>query len=388
MSHSRLSKRVIALLASFAVATSLAVISPAAAPASSPTAIRHLHSADLTALKSADPHPASRAANAAAVARVGNRATGLPNFSSSYSVDGVSYPYTMLGAAPSSGRSTHLKTVVVPLRMVFKGFDQDATFRPAFAVRNILRSPIYNDAQFLNGRGQFSDMFQRATFWNRMDPKRRWHTLLDTPEVSRTFQITVTPAEGSIDDFNGPLGNMNIDAFDAKLHAILPLLHLHADEAPLFVTQSVTADALGYHDAFLVPDGRGGQRVQTLMWTSWLDAAQVGDLLGDISTLNHEVTEWIDDPFINNAAPLWAFPPFNVVCGDTPFVEVGDPQGNGPDYALFPTVPIRMNGYTYHLQDLALLQWFTRETPSSALHGWYAFPDPTQLTSPSVDCPA
>jgi hypothetical protein len=93
---------------------------------------------------------------------------------------------------------------------------------------------------------------------------------------------------GSIGDFNGPIGNMEINAFDAQLHAIIPFLHLHADETPLFVTQSVTADALGYHDAFLVPDGHGGQRVQPLIWSSWLDPAQVGDPLGDVSTLNNE----------------------------------------------------------------------------------------------------
>ena len=67
-------------------------------------------------------------------------------------------------------------------------------------------------------------------------------------------------------------------------------------------------------------------------------------------------------------APLWAFPPKNEVCGDNPFLEVGDPQGNGPDFALFPVVPVRINGFTYHLQDLALLQWFSREVPSSALN--------------------
>jgi hypothetical protein len=256
-------------------------------------------------------------------------------------------------------------------------------------VTNILRSPIFHNARFVNGRGQFGDQFQRATFFRQMNRAKTWHTLMAAPELSRGFTITVTPATGSLDLFEGAfIGNMNIDLFDAQLHAILPKLHLRADETPLFVTDSVTADALGYHDAFLVPDGRGGERVQTLMWTSWLDINQVGPLLADISTLNHEVAEWLDDPFINNEAPLWAFPPFNTSCGDNPFVEVGDPQGNGPDFDLFPTVEIPLRGFTYHLQDIATLQWFSREVPSSAQNGWYDFPATDQLTSPSVDCPA
>jgi hypothetical protein len=350
------------------------------------TPVRHLTRADLNRLATSPAHPSAQLAAASRVDAGSRR--GLPTFSSSFAVDGVTYPYTMLGATPSSGRTTELKTVVVPLRMVFTGFAQDATFDPSFAVRNMIRSPVYREARFANGRGQFGDQFQRAEFWNQMDRGKRWHTLMAEPEVSRTFTITVTPDTGQLDDFNGLIGNMNIDAFDAQLHAILPKLRLKADETPLFVTQTVTADALGYHDAFLVPDGHGGQRMQTLMWSSWLDVAQVGPLLADISTLNHEVAEWLDDPFVNNEAPLWAFPPFNTTCGDIPFVEVGDPQGNGPDFDLFPTVPVQLNGYEYHLQDIALLQWFTRETPSSAYRGWYDFPDTTQLTSPSVECPA
>ena len=49
-------------------------------------------------------------------------------------------------------------------------------------------------------------------------------------------------------------------------------------------------------------------------------------------------------------------------------------------------IPLRR--FTYHLQDIALLQWFSREVPSSAQNGWYDFPGTDQLTSSAVDCPA
>jgi hypothetical protein len=382
----RLTRRSGTALVPLTVAALLTALSPAVT-ATFAVPVTQLSTADLVTLRVAGARPAGRAAAVAAVARAKQSEKGLPSFTSSFTTDGVTYPYTMLGAAPASGRTTELKTVVVPLTMVFTGFDQDATFDPAFAVRNMLRSPIYNDATYLNGRGQFGDQLQRATFWNQMDAKHQWHTKLADPDLSRTFTITVTPGTGQLETYHGAaIGNMNIDAFDAELHAILPKLHLDPDQTPLFVTQSVTADALGYHDAFMVPNGHGGQRVQTLMWSSWLDVAQVGPLLADISTLNHEVGEWIDDPFVDNLTPAWAFPPFNQECGDV-YLEVGDPQGNGPDYALFPTVPMTLNGYTYHLQDLVMLPWFSRQSPSTAYRGWYAFPDPTQITTPSVDCP-
>jgi hypothetical protein len=380
--------RVVALLAPLTLAALLPALAVPSGAATSPTAVRTLTRADLFRLAASDRAPAARAARQAEVAAEGSQGRTLPSFSGSFTTDGVTYPYTMLGADPSSGRTVRLKTVVVPIRVVFTGFDQKATFDPAFAVQNMLDSPLYRPARFVNGTGQFTDLFQRAQFWSSMDAGKRWHTLLAEPEVARTRTVTVTPDVAQLDSLDGALlGNVDIDVWDAHLHAILPSLHLAADETPLFVSQSVTADALGYHDAFLVPDGRRGRRVQTLMWSSWLAEAQVGPLLADVSTLNHEVAEWVDDPFVDNEAPLWAFPPAGEVCGDNPFLEVGDPIGNGPDFDLFPTIPVRLNKFTYHLQNLSFLQWFSRESPSSAYKGWYSYPDPTQITTPSVDCP-
>lgn len=382
-----------ALLAGVTALACLGLSVPAVAAstaAGSRTAVRPLSRAALARIAASDRAPAARAARAAEVSKSSRKQRGLPTFDGSFTVDGTTYPYTMLGADPRSGRSVELKTVIVPLTMKFVGFDTDVTFGSSFAAQNMATSPIYRNARFPNGRGQFGDQLQRATFWNRMDRKHEWHVYMDSPERARTFTLTVTPDTGELFDLGDGtlLGNMHIDEFDAQLHAILPKLHLDADETPLFVTQGAIADALGYHDAFMVPDGRGGQRVQTLMYSSWLDIDAVGPLLADVSTLNHEVGEWLNDPYIDNESPLWAFPPFNDVCGDNPFVEVGDPQGNGPDFDQFPTVEVPLHGFTYHLQDVVMLPWFARETPSSAYHGWYDFPSTTQITTPSVDCAA
>jgi hypothetical protein len=319
------------------------------------------------------------------------RTRSFPFFTSSFTSGGVTYPFTMVGTPPSSGRATSIKTVIVPLRMKFVYFDQDVSFDPAVAVQNILASPIYNEARFANGVGQFGDQLQRATFWNKMDRRRNWHVRLDAPRVLPTIDVLVEPDVGEIFQVGpGPadlLGNVRFGMMDSTLHTVLQLIELAPDEVPIFVTGNVFADALGYHDAFSASNPDGSETLRTLMYTSWLDEALVGDLLADVSTLNHEVAEWLNDPFINNVVPLWAFPPFNAVCGDNNLLEVGDPQGNGPDYALFPTVPVRLNGFTYHLQDIAMVPWFTGETPSSSFNGWYDFPAGDQLTAPARPCP-
>jgi hypothetical protein len=322
------------------------------------------------------------------------RFRSLPHFTSSFRYNGTVFPYTMVGNPPKSGKSVRLRSVIVPLRMEFAFFaDDPIVFDPAFAVQNILESPLYRDATFVNGVGQFGDMLQRTTFWNRMDPGRDWHVRMAKPRVTEPVTILVEPDIGEVFDVSSDpahpqlLGNVRFGAMDSQIHTMLQFMDIQPDEVPIFVSYNVFADALGYHDAFSVPTGGGTETLQTLIYTSWLEPAFVGDLLADVSTFNHELAEWLNDPFVNNVVPLWEYPPLNVTCGDNPFLEVGDPQGNGPQFDSFPTVPIPLNGYTYHLQDLVMLPWFAHESPSSAQNGWYAYPDPNQITTPAVKCP-
>jgi hypothetical protein len=70
----------------------------------------------------------------------------FPHFSSSFSVNGVSYPFTMLGYPPKSGRSATFRSVVVPLRMDFVGFgangDIAVSFDTSAAVTNVVHSDV------------------------------------------------------------------------------------------------------------------------------------------------------------------------------------------------------------------------------------------------------
>jgi hypothetical protein len=322
------------------------------------------------------------------------RFRSLPHFSSSFTVGGVTYPYTMVGNPPRSGRPSQIHSVIVPVRMRFVGFgpNQDVAvdFDPKDAVTNIVNSPIYQEASFPNGVGQFNDMMQRATFWNKMDAEREWHVRLSQPKIMHTIDIEVTPETGTLFQVgSATFGDVLIDFLDSQARTIIQLTGLDPDEIPVFVTQNCTAQALGYHTAFSVPNNDGTETLQTFIYTSWLDPALVDPLFADVSTINHESGEVFNDPFINNVVPDWRYPPESdpaAVCSFNPFLEVGDPQGNGPTFADFPTVVITVDGVDYHLQDLVMLPWFADEVPSSAENGWYDFPATTDIHAPAVYC--
>lgn len=319
----------------------------------------------------------------------------FPHFSSSFSVGGQTYPFTMVGYPPRSGRPVRLRSVIIPLRMRFTNFGDglDRDFNPTRAVNNIVRSPLFQEANFVNGYGQFGDMMQRATFWNKMDPERKWHVRMAPPRIAPTVDIEVTPATGLLiqisDDPNDLIGEVLFDLMDAEARTIIQLSRIDSDEVPIFVTDSVFNQSLGYHTAYSVTNTDGSETLQTFMYTSWFDVSQLGDLLADVSTFNHELLEWMNDPFINNIVPTWKYPPDTdprSECSNYPSLEVGDPQGNGATFDDFPTVVVPLHGYTYHLQQLVMLPWFADEKPSSAENGWYTFPDPTSLTEPAVYC--
>lgn len=321
----------------------------------------------------------------------------FPHFSSSFSIGGATYPFTMVGYKPQSGRSASIRSVIIPLRMNFNYFgpnqDVSQTFDPAAAVANIVGSPMYKPAAFPNGFGQFGDQMQRAAFWNQMDPGHNWHVYMAPTTVAPTIDIEVTPETGvSLIDAGGGVffGDVLIDFLDSQAQTILQLLNLPPDVLPIFVTGMVTAEALGYHTAYAVPTDGGGTRLQTYIYTSWLDPAAVDPIIADVSTFNHELAEWLNDPFTNNVVPDWVYPPVSdgrAVCSGNPFLEVGDPQGNGPTYDDFPTALVTIGGVTYHLQQLVLWQWFADPVKSSAFGGWYTFPIPSSITQPAVYCP-
>ena len=61
-------------------------------------------------------------------------------------------------------------------------------------------------------------------------------------------------------------------------------------------------------------------------------------------------------------------------------LEVGDVIEGLPNGVC----PTTLNGFIYHPQNEALLEWFAGVTPSSAISGGYRYPDTTVLTKANV----
>src|SRR5438132_1497473 len=119
-------------------------------------------------------------------------------------------------------------------------------------------------------------------------------------------------------------------------------------DSPIFATSDVlnfigtnplNCCVIGFHGAGPVPshtsnggmNGNGNQPVQTWAWASWtspgLYARPNGGTdwaLQDIHALSHEISEWADDPFINNFVEPWLTPTAPQY-GCSGILETGDP---------------------------------------------------------------
>ena len=83
--------------------------------------------------------------------------------------------------------------------------------------------------------------------------------------------------------------------------------------------------------------------------------------LGDIHALSHEVSEWYDDPFVNNLVQPWEDLEFAPQYGCTAYLETGDPVV-GIWFPLAGNPQPGANG-KYHPEDEVHFSFFARQTP-------------------------
>jgi hypothetical protein len=211
-----------------------------------------------------------------------------------------------------------------------------------------------------------------------------YHVTLGTPTVLPTVSIDVPQNQGFITigrRSGARFGLMQYGWFTARLNETLRNLQISPDVLPIFLVNNVflyvhTPDnccVLGYHGATTSLNGNGKQQVNTYMFASYstqgIFGANPGDresYIADIHGLSHEVQEWLDDPFVNNAVQPWLTPtaPQYGCTGD---LETGDPVVG---FGFKVTMP---NGITYHPEDEVHFSWFARESPSRAAKGYYTY---------------
>jgi hypothetical protein len=276
--------------------------------------------------------------------------------------------FSMVGTDPSSTNTTTTVTAyLVPIRIIVSP-TTGGIFDPAHVLsngrsvtQNVAQSPIFNAGiDFVQGgtdvgNTQYIDAFQRASLWGYVSKNTNYHVLLNLV-VLPTVSIAVPPASGSIStQFGVRVALVDINFFDAKWQSIISANStITPNSFPIALTYDtyLTSGGCcigGYHSAF-----GNASAPQTYGHFTYIDKA--GAFSQDVSALSHEVGEWVDDPFTTNPG-----------CGG--LLEVGDPLEGEANFGGF---PYTLNGFTYNLQDLVLLQYFG-QSPSTAVNGWYSF---------------
>lgn len=314
----------------------------------------------------------------------------IPFFAGAFTFKSTQYPYFMVGGNPLRGGETRVGTVAIPLNFFFEEW-LDSSGNVSISVDPVLRatlnSPDFLKSVYSTGVGQFGDAVQRAEFYNVM--KDNWHTSLGAPR--RLAPITIVVPVGQSQVYQLPdgtfLATLNGDFFNSHLSTLLQAEGLKPTELPLFLSNNVflyfgdpaNCCVLGFHTAYDAST-LDHPAIQTFAWASWAREG-IFSSVSDITPLSHEISEWRNDPFVNNLAPAWQYPNGRGCSGN---LETGDPI----KVLSNSTVPVMLHGYTYHPQTEALLQWFTREDPSGAFKGAYSYPDTSVLTGVAQDCSA
>jgi hypothetical protein len=386
------------------------------------------------------PHTAK---NGMAHARFGiTNIDSVPSFNGHYFTAGVDsngnprnhWYFNALGNPPQMGRTTTLRAPIVPVSLDLRNADgspryvkivngsvvtctnppgpgcQRLFFDAGPFIQPVLDSPVFSDANYTSSAvpTQFTDAVQRAEYFKKAKPD--WHTLL-APSVQTgrtmtlirgTYQFSVNP-DGSCCFFvlinvNNFVNKLFPSTFTFPPDSSTPIGAAEAagdittkdvstfffPPAYLFIpTPNGNICCIGGFHEFDVESGDASNgnvpRLFIMNYSTWDQPIFGGDDPPlDVTGLSHEVSETFNDPFVvfdgtHNLTPWWLSPNGN--CQND--LEDGDVIEGLPRETFPITMP---NGFTYHPQTEAMLQWFEFESPSSALNGAYSYPDLYSLT--------
>lgn len=287
-------------------------------------------------------------------------ATPLPTWSFGYTYTGTGYSDTFVGSDPAGGGSTTVPVYIIPVRLTSSGFGTDPTAKLAngkSVVQNTTASPIFKRIDYVQGgtnlgSTQYIDAYQRANLWGTVSSHTGYHVLLGKPTVEPKQTFKVPKRFGSVTTvFGTKVILADSQWFDTTVQPLLTSLAIPATALTIFVTtqtyltQGAGCCIGGYHSF----NG-------TYAYAQFSYIQTAGAFAQDVSSLSHEVGEWIDDPYTNNASP----------CG---LYETGDPLENTANYGDY---PYTLNGVIYHLQDLATPVYFGAPS-STTVNGWSTF---------------
>ncbi len=333
---------------------------------------------------------------------------------------GQVFKFTMMGNHPLAGGTTVIPAKIDEVSLVLLNADGSVfTTVPVAPFEQLfLESPNFEPLDYRSGKNiEYSDAVHRAQFFNRM--AKDWHTVL-VPHVVNKVSITVprfvnvrlsdgtiiqarsyftgTAADGStfvlmlnllfnalfdnevVNEIN--LGNFTTKSLNMTLFPNTFLFSLNTANP----NTPGGCCTLGFHTFFLDSSAVPQPRWVTL-YASWISPGLFGAGFQDVTALSHEIAESFANPFIDNAAPNWQFPgqpAGSKVCQNN--LEEGDPIEVLPNATIPITVKEGKFNFTYHPQNIPLLQWFEMGTTSNAIDGAFSFPDETVLPHSVFPC--
>jgi hypothetical protein len=314
------------------------------------------------------------------------------------------YTYSMVGHSPKVGGTTGIDNQVIPLITVLLKtgsalyvFDPTATNDPQGTDIDLFaQSPLYdatttypgNGGSLPSDMGQLVDTGQRAEFTGVRTPD--WHTPLNVPISSGIVWIQFLEYDNGdwacVGGEAPPCTSFPVVSINVISNNFAFILNVEAPlntTVPIIVTDFVTAFdttignccILGYHTAqpgIVDPTG-----ILVWTWGTFLPHSNnpFAPFGNDVMVLSHELSELYNDPFVNTSVSPW-------VDGSVSFaqanLETGDAvEAMHPADVIYPA-PLTTTGgpYTYNLQNVAILQWFTRNPigpvtgPGPGVYSW------------------
>ena len=351
--------------------------------------------------------------------------------------NGVTFGYNMVGADPNNcsgdACSATITADIIPLIVVVDGL----TFSGADVLAPTLASPVFalndygstpfataagsfpNPPALIRGPGgplsqkdagnllQLQDATMRAQF--NQTGSSPFHLKLN-PVTHDAITIVVPSGKATLlQSGRGVVfADVNIQWWSTRIQNLVSSLdYIDPTHLPIFLTNNTVnfigrdpanCCVIGFHGAGPVPshvkgtngpvNGNGNQPIQTWAWASWVSpgffARPNGGTdwaLQDIHPLSHEISEWADDPFINNFVEPYVNPATggcsNILETGDPVVAIGFAKGtNTFEQGPNPNGTQSADGF-YHPEDEVHLPWFMRLAPNTVS-------EPTQSSSTNI----
>ncbi|MGZ4895226.1 MAG: hypothetical protein ACXVJ0_02230 [Candidatus Angelobacter sp.] len=328
----------------------------------------------------------------------------VPNFEGSFISRGKTWHFTMVGTPPWDGGSTSIPAhiVAISLRLQNANLVSFTTVPVAPFETPALNSPNFQASNYSSGSAiQLGDAIQRAEFFSKM--KAGWHTILRPAAIVHSLTITVPRfTTVNVNGFNTQVqtyvtskagdGRTVVFLLDQFFNQQIFNVVVNEINAGRFTTNALNIAllpntflfsannsggmgnccVLGFH-TFFTDTGAPKESRWIFAFASWVSPG-VFSGFQDVTALSHEISESLNDPFVDNLVPAWQYPTEPGTCQDN--LETGDPV----EVLLNPMFPVHVSGATYHPQTEALLQWFEQKSTSTAINNAFSYPNTKTLT--------